>query len=151
MTPQDFAKAMQTELNANADKGGWQDMSAFLLLCRAQGELRELEGAVLMDETPERVLSEAADTANYLMMLADNYRTRWEKENGVPVVPEVTKDDVDKAFEFLRENAVPKTWDDYNRRWRVFPGGVVKEIKNCCSCHVEYLGPGQFCERCDPL
>ena len=73
MTLLDFAKAMENELIANSDKGGWQDCSLQYLINRLKQELGELERAIAKNESKHRIVSEAADVANFSMMIADNY------------------------------------------------------------------------------
>jgi hypothetical protein len=74
-----FAEAMAQELSNNRDKGGWQGCSLKWLINRARQELSELENVVKNHYPPDRVLSEAADVANFCMMVADNYATEDEE------------------------------------------------------------------------
>lgn len=64
-----FARAMEQELKANDHKGGWHDCDPAWLLGRLREETDELAGAVAAGG-PD-VLAEAADVANYAMMIAD--------------------------------------------------------------------------------
>ncbi len=67
-----FAEAMENELRVNGSKGycGWKDMTPVELLSRVEDELKELKE--LSADAPDSVmLGEAADTANFLMMLCD--------------------------------------------------------------------------------
>lgn len=68
-----FADAMRERLAANDHKGGWQGMHPRTLLNRAMGELRELDDELFPphQRDAENVLREAADAANYAMMVAD--------------------------------------------------------------------------------
>ncbi len=70
-----FAHAMEARLAANDHKGGWQGEDVFWLLGRIRSERMELVDAVGMliagKTTPEAVLREAADVANFAMMVAD--------------------------------------------------------------------------------
>jgi len=78
-----FARAMEEKLRRNDHKGGWKDESARSLLERAEDEIDELDLAVtcLRDDECghhpseaaklENVLGEAADVANFVMMVAD--------------------------------------------------------------------------------
>lgn len=81
-----FADAMETKLRANEHKGGWKYMHPHDLLDRLREETRELKIAadiacVRMAERPDlpdharvyvdRVRGEAADVANFAMMIAD--------------------------------------------------------------------------------
>jgi len=63
-----FALAMEDELRLNDFKGGWESCDVGWLLVRAAEELAELQGAVLFGGD---VLSEAADLANIVHMIAD--------------------------------------------------------------------------------
>lgn len=75
-----FAKAMERKLRMNDYKGGWKGrdgrahwaMSPEVLLERVEEELVELKKRdVNSDVVDTGVLDEAADVANYLMMLCD--------------------------------------------------------------------------------
>ena len=65
-----FADAMERKLQANEHKGGWKHDSAMSLLPRLRQEVQELTRAV-GEGTDEDILSEAADVANFAMMVAD--------------------------------------------------------------------------------
>ena len=62
-----FAEAMERKLRENHWKGGWQDMSPGDILLRVREELKELTDC----DDDFKLLGEAADVANYLMMLCD--------------------------------------------------------------------------------
>jgi NTP pyrophosphatase (non-canonical NTP hydrolase) len=68
-----FALAMELQLRANAHKPGWKKESVDDLLQRVQEELDELYDAVAPDTVRNvpLVLAEAADVANFLMMVCD--------------------------------------------------------------------------------
>lgn len=80
-----FAQAMEAQLRANDHKPGWKGIEPDALLDRLREERRELEVAVLQIEvyamgncSPAntthyvgRVVKEAADVANFAMMVAD--------------------------------------------------------------------------------
>lgn len=70
-----FAEAMENELRVNGSKGyrGWKDMTPVELLSRVEDELKELkELKELSADAPDSImLGEAADAANFLMMLCD--------------------------------------------------------------------------------
>jgi len=68
-----FAQAMEDELKENDHKGGWADMHCKALMARLLEELIELQGAIEQGASKPTVLSEAADVANFAMMVADNY------------------------------------------------------------------------------
>lgn len=67
-----FAKAMEQELRNNDYKGGWKECSSEYLWIRVNSELGELANLHIQGTTkrPE-YLSEAADVANFLMMMCD--------------------------------------------------------------------------------
>ncbi len=72
-----FASLMEKKLRENDHKGGWQGEDKEYLLRRLTEEMGELERAATAFVTPSRgwrdiVGSEAADVANFAMMIADN-------------------------------------------------------------------------------
>lgn len=68
-----FAAAMETELRANARKGHWGNCDVGYLRRRLAQEVKELREAIDRGEPASRILSEAADVANFAMMIADVY------------------------------------------------------------------------------
>lgn len=77
---QQFAIAMEERLRANDHKGGWSGANKSYLLCCIAGETEELKAAVYgigVDNTEQepqrRIWHEAADVANFAMMVADNW------------------------------------------------------------------------------
>lgn len=72
-----FANLMEAQLRANDHKGGWRGDTAAALHNRLLEEAEELfdalnwRSAFLGDADPERIGSEAADVANFAMMIAD--------------------------------------------------------------------------------
>lgn len=64
-----FAQAMENQLRANDHKGGWKGCDYAWLFGRLLEEVKELEREVTRDG--EHILSEAADVANFAMMIAD--------------------------------------------------------------------------------
>ena len=86
-----FALDMQNRLSANAHKGGWQNEPDAYLLKRLRQELGELTKELnRRDCSPEKVVHEATDVANFAMMIADNWRRKqsrkpimhWENAGG---------------------------------------------------------------------
>jgi len=73
-----FAELMESKLKENDHKGGWEYISTRRLLSLALDEVGELTGEILRgykkEISPERVILECADVANYMMMIADNVR-----------------------------------------------------------------------------
>lgn len=74
-----FGLAMNEQLEANSHKHGWGDCSISWLLERAEEEFGEFKEAVV---NRENVLHEAADVANFLMMICDNIGKLKKKELG---------------------------------------------------------------------
>ena len=70
----EFASAMMTELQRNSYKGGWHHCSDAYLLRRLRDEVNELEKEARRRKgrNTEAIVSEAADVANFAMMIADN-------------------------------------------------------------------------------
>lgn len=68
----EFAKVMEQKLACNEHKESWENLPVLWFLDRIEEELRELREA-LFHETPNHVSLEAADVANFLMMLASVY------------------------------------------------------------------------------
>lgn len=72
-----FADAMLRELEINAHKGGWEHESVGWLLRRMKQEVRELDRALKKGAPMGDVISEAADVANFAMMIATNYTRQY--------------------------------------------------------------------------
>ena len=68
-----FAQAMENALRENDWKGHWRHCSGTYLFNRLRGEVNELSRA----STSAR-LKEAADVANFAMMIADKARRKLE-------------------------------------------------------------------------
>ncbi len=83
---QRFAEAMEGRLSANDHKGGWKECDYEYLLQRTLEEFQELDQAVIDGKPATEIRKEAADVANFAMMIADNY-TRNNK--GGPNEPHV--------------------------------------------------------------
>ena len=66
----EFAFAMEKKLRENDNKGGWKNCSWSYLQHRLNEELKELDFEVAFG-TPLSTLLEAADVANFLMMMVD--------------------------------------------------------------------------------
>jgi NTP pyrophosphatase (non-canonical NTP hydrolase) len=70
-----FAKAMECELRCNEGKGGWKEEDVMWLLERLEEEVVELRQAVDRASSwriaATVILAEAADVANFAMMIAD--------------------------------------------------------------------------------
>lgn len=65
-----FAIEMERQLQANDHKGGWGDEDRHWLLERLREEVAELTAAI-KERTPSAIVQEAADVANFAMMIAD--------------------------------------------------------------------------------
>jgi NTP pyrophosphatase (non-canonical NTP hydrolase) len=78
-----FANAMRKELDANSHKRGWEECEVGYLRTRLHQEVAELMRAIDGSESPERVLSECADVANFAMMISERYAALRKDEEGV--------------------------------------------------------------------
>lgn len=76
-----FAELMEKRLRANDHKGGWTESNTKWLLMRLKQEVLELELALADHQRllsspvhgcPEHVSYEAADVANFALMVRDN-------------------------------------------------------------------------------
>lgn len=68
-----FINTMAEKLIANKDKGGWKFDSVKSLRARINDELSELDSCIANDADQIVTVREAADVANFLMMVAGNY------------------------------------------------------------------------------
>ncbi len=69
-----FAQEMERKLRLNDWKGGWYDLSIPDAFQRLKEEILELKDAVnipVRSDNYGNILSEAADVANFAMMIAD--------------------------------------------------------------------------------
>jgi NTP pyrophosphatase (non-canonical NTP hydrolase) len=76
-----FAEVMERKLRENDHKDHWRYCTGTYLFNRLRGEVNELARAKTADER----LAEAADVANFAMMIADNAKRRQaapKPENG---------------------------------------------------------------------
>ncbi len=109
---QQFWSSMVERLVDNKDKGGWDGMGLDFLFGRLFGEVWELLSAIqfpphtrpqqTVDMRVEHVVHEAADVANFAMMIADEVSTGR-------LVP-VTRPDDDAAAEPAGPDRLPGTW-----------------------------------------
>ena len=69
-----FAQQMELQLRANDWKGGWHNDGPAPLYGMLRQEMQELAYAIFprCEEEAERIVKEAADVANFAMMIADN-------------------------------------------------------------------------------
>ena len=70
-----LAQEMEERLRDNDYKGGWDDCTPRWLLKRLRDETKELAAAIRQDSQPT-ILQEAADVANFAMMIFDVVRRR---------------------------------------------------------------------------
>lgn len=81
-----FALQMEKKLQENDHKVHWNECGIDYLMSRMVQEYGELVAAVwdLREEngSPEAVISEAADVANFVHMIADNLREDQSKKRG---------------------------------------------------------------------
>jgi len=66
-----FSQYMEHKLKLNDHKGGWEEIPTPTLINKLRGELNELEEAI-RGEPDLNIMFEAADVANYAMMIAWN-------------------------------------------------------------------------------
>ena len=66
-----FARNMELKLRENDHKGGWKKCEHSWLLDRLKQEVVELEKALDQVNNQENVIREAADVANFALMIAD--------------------------------------------------------------------------------
>jgi NTP pyrophosphatase (non-canonical NTP hydrolase) len=72
-----FANEMERQLEENDYKRGWKNCTQRFLLKRLNQEVRELMKAIKQGKP--YVVEEAADVANFAMMIADNFYDRQVK------------------------------------------------------------------------
>ena len=79
-----FAEQMELQLQANDWKGGWHNDGLAPLYGRLREEMQELEYAIFprWQKAAGRILLEAADVANFAMMLADNAQREASRAGG---------------------------------------------------------------------
>lgn len=70
---QQFAWDMARKLKCNEHKGGWDELTVGELFGLLEDELAELADTI-MNGTADDVIDEAADVANFAMMIAAMYR-----------------------------------------------------------------------------
>jgi NTP pyrophosphatase (non-canonical NTP hydrolase) len=73
-----FANEMEKKLGVNDHKSGWEGMTYPQLIRRLRQELGELERAIAKGKPG--VIGEAADVANFAMMIADNFYDAREEQ-----------------------------------------------------------------------
>lgn len=77
-----FAEQMESKLQENDHKGGWDDCGIFWLRNRLVEEVKELSDAMEAGHNSEsgidleNIIREAADVANFAMMIADKAKKR---------------------------------------------------------------------------
>jgi NTP pyrophosphatase (non-canonical NTP hydrolase) len=74
-----FAGEMEKKLKENDHKGGWGNMSFDELYLRMKKETQELLAADMMHKSPEAKIAEAADVANFCLMIADLHANKYGK------------------------------------------------------------------------
>lgn len=79
MTLLEFAAVMERKLDENDHKEHWSNFPISHLSRRLSQELEELRRAIKKNLPPEDIVREAADVANFAMMIADNYEAAYEE------------------------------------------------------------------------
>jgi NTP pyrophosphatase (non-canonical NTP hydrolase) len=73
-----FAEKMESRLKENDHKGGWGECSFEYLFVRLIEEASELGSALFIQaigtENRKRIIKEAADVANFAMMISDRVK-----------------------------------------------------------------------------
>ena len=69
--------AMRLKLEKNRFKPHWRSATPDYLWPRIHDELFELNEAIEQGAEPAQVWAEAADVANFIAMIADNYEQEW--------------------------------------------------------------------------
>jgi NTP pyrophosphatase (non-canonical NTP hydrolase) len=81
-----FGEEMEKKLKENDHKASWTDCDMDYLMSRTEQELDELSKAIVDLKfgigTIEDVIKEAADVANFVMMIADNSRENSSTDRG---------------------------------------------------------------------
>ena len=79
-----FAEQMELQLRENDWKGGWHNERLGTLCAMLRIELYELERVLFprRELDPERITSEAADVANFAMMITDNAQREASRTDG---------------------------------------------------------------------
>ena len=66
-----FAHLMESQLQRNDYKGGWRVESLQFLFARLTEESYELQASIANKDSADTIRREAADVANFAMMIAD--------------------------------------------------------------------------------
>ena len=100
-----FAQQMEAKLQANDHKGGWENESIHSLIGRLGQEWRELHDALFppWKRDPERVAEEAADVANFTMMIAGVVRKTGPEMPGLKQWARTAVDRVDRGLGTAQE------------------------------------------------
>lgn len=81
-----FAEEMEKKLQENDHKVHWSEVDGDYLISRMEQEMVELMKAIIDvrfgSGDPKEVIYEAADVANFAMMIADNMRKDQPKDRG---------------------------------------------------------------------
>lgn len=72
---------MEKKLSENNNKGGWGACSFEYLFKRLTEEKKELIEAINKKRPAYFIWNEAADLANFIMMIADNYEQQYHNDS----------------------------------------------------------------------
>lgn len=78
----EFAKVMETKLRKRDGYGGWRHLPLSYVMEKLKAEMRELEIAVQY-ESPQEVMNEAADLANFAMFIFDIMKTQEDTRDNL--------------------------------------------------------------------
>jgi hypothetical protein len=152
-----FGAAMIGKLVVNHDKGGWEACDMQYLFRRLQEEILELQHAVHHGADPARVLGEAADVANFAMMITENHKAEHDAVSWANLLKDSdinfnlegptyhSAEDLQKARELAKQHGM-----EHMVPWACELCGKPAAPNSLCdSCHAEqcYADP----ESCEPL
>ena len=98
-----FGLQMTENLNNNIHKGHWKGENNGYLLSRLREEIQELEDALRSGTDPKTIQQEAADIANFAMMIADNAVRAEEFERQLLEWLKLMEEDEDTCIGFVRD------------------------------------------------
>ena len=121
--PFKFAYVMKEKLERNRHKGTWRVWPIDCIFSRILDEVLELAVAIKTGESPEEVEFEAADVADFAMMVADIYKRLTPEERGALM---------DKDVKVVSLQNCVRCGGDHNVVFRKFQGEPIdKDGKSC--------------------
>ena len=129
-----LAAAMEEKLRQNEHKGGWNACDHEYLLNRLLDEYQELVKAVA-EYDAEAILEEAADVANFCVMIVDNVFGDMRKSHNDATIPE--KGETAGCYRCCHQTVHPKAFP-IGEQEDGYPGGDLQYYK-CPDCGVVWL------------